>query len=188
MKLIVGLGNSGKEYKLTRHNVGFMVIEELARVKDIKFRANRRFKACTAEGVIENQTCYLAMPSTFMNLSGHSVRPIFNWLKIELDGILVIVDDISLPFGYIRLRPKGSDAGQKGLRSVIECLGTNEFSRMRIGIRGRENIRDCSKYVLERFTKKEKKILPDVLQRATEACECWVREGIDAAMNRYNRK
>ena len=188
MRLIVGLGNPGKEYNLTRHNVGFMVVEELAREHSFRLRPNRHFKAIITEGLIGRQNCYLVMPQTFMNLSGHSVRLIVNWLRIELGQILLIVDDISLPFGKIRIRPKGSDGGHKGLRAVIDCLGTNEFSRMRIGIMGRRNIKDTSMYVLDRFTKREQKVLPDILRRASQACECWVKEDVEVAMNRYNKK
>ena len=188
MKLIVGLGNPGKEYDLTRHNAGFMVVEELARESGIEFKKNRRFKALTAEGLIGSERCYLAMPQTFMNLSGHSARSIINWLKSEIDDILLVIDDVALPFGDIRIRPKGSDAGHKGLRSVIACLGTSEFSRMRIGIMGRDVIKDCSDYVLSGFTKKEQKLLPDILGRASRACECWVKEGVTTAMNKYNSR
>lgn len=190
MKLIVGLGNPGGEYSLTRHNLGFMVVEVVSRLNGLKFRSNRRFKTFTAEGLIGNEACYLAKPQTYVNLSGHSVRSIVKWLHITLDEILIVIDDISLPFGEVRIRPKGSDAGHKGLRSIIDCLGANEFSRMRIGILGREkeNIKDLSAYVLDRFTKKEQKVLPDILKRSSEACECWVKEGVKIAMNRYNSK
>ncbi|MFC1667638.1 aminoacyl-tRNA hydrolase [Candidatus Omnitrophota bacterium] len=186
MKLIVGLGNPGKEYSLTRHNTGFIVVEEMARFNDIKIKSKRRFKALTGEGQIEGEDCYLLMPQTFMNLSGHSVRSVVNWLKIDLNKILLILDDVALSFGDIRIKPKGSDAGHKGLRSVIDCLGTNEFSRMRIGILGRKTIRDHSRYVLDRFTRKEQKVLPGILKQTLSACECWVRQGVNAAMNRYN--
>ena len=188
MKLIVGLGNPGKEYSLTRHNAGFMVVEELAGLHSVKFRVNKRFKALTGEGLIGGERSYLAMPQTFMNLSGHSVRLIVNWLKVDLEDILLIIDDIALPFGSMRIRPKGTHAGHKGLRSVIDCMGTDEFSRMRIGIAGSRTIRDRSRYVLDRFTKREQKALPDILQRSSQACEYWVREGVAAAMNRYNKR
>ena len=188
MKLIVGLGNPGREYSFTRHNIGFMVIRGLAEEYKIKFKINRRFKAVTGEAFIEKENCYLAMPQTFMNLSGHAVRSIVNWLKVELDEILLVLDDIALPFGNIRIKPRGSDAGHKGLRSVIACLGTNEFSRMRIGILGRPKIKDYSRYVLSRFTKKEEKVLPDILGRSSEACGCWIKEGVDMTMNRFNSR
>jgi len=188
MKLIIGLGNPGREYTFTRHNIGFMVMEELAMANSIKWRSNRRFKILKGEGKIERVPSYLAMPQTFMNLSGNSVRPLVNWLKIDLKNILVIIDDVALPFGQIRLRPKGSDAGHKGLRSIIDCLGTNEFARMRIGIMGKDTARDLTKYVLTGFTKKEQKVLPDILKRSSQACECWVKEGIAKAMNQYNAR
>ncbi|MFC1624650.1 aminoacyl-tRNA hydrolase, partial [Candidatus Omnitrophota bacterium] len=142
MKLIVGLGNPGKEYTLTRHNVGFMVVEELARENRIEFGARHRFKARTTVGKIGGEDCCLAMPQTFMNLSGSSVRSIANFFKIKLDEILLIMDDIALPFGKVRIKPKGSSAGHKGLRSVIDCLGTEGLPRIRIGIMGRKNIKD----------------------------------------------
>ncbi len=186
MKLIVGLGHPGKPYKSTRHNMGFMVIEKLARLGNIRLKSSRRFKALTGEGLIGEERSYVAMPQTFMNLSGHSVRSFINWLKIELGDILLIVDEVALPFGKIRIRTKGTNAGHKGLRSTIDCLGTNEFSRMRIGIMGRRAVKDYSRYVLSGFTKKEQKALPDILDRASQACECWIREGVNTTMNRYN--
>ncbi len=188
MKLIVGLGNPGKQYRLTRHNIGFMIVEEMARLNSIKLRLNRRFKALTGEGIIGDGNCYLAMPQTLMNLSGNSVRLIVNWLRIDLDKILLIIDDIAFSFGDVRIRRKGSDAGHKGLGSIIDCLGSEEFSRMRVGIMGRKVVKDYSLYVLDRFTTREQKALPGILDRACKVCECWVREGIDAAMNKYNIK
>lgn len=188
MKLIVGLGNPGEDYKLTRHNIGFMVLEEFARLHGVEFRFNRRFNAFTAEAEAGNEAYYLVMPRTFMNLSGNSVQLIVNWFKVELQNILVVIDDITLPFGIIRVRSKGSDAGHKGLRSVIGCLGINEFPRMRVGINSGRDIRDVSKYVLGRFTKNEQKVLPDILKRAGEACECWLQKGVSAVMNKYNKK
>ena len=188
MKLIAGLGNPGPEYELTRHNVGFMTIKELAELNNIKLKPNRRFKAITGEGLIDGKRCYLAMPQTFMNLSGHSVRSIINWLKLELSEIMLIVDDIALPFGSIRMRPKGSDAGHNGLGSVITCLGSDDFSRMRIGIMGRDHIKDCSRYVLARFTKREQKALPDILERSSRACMCWAKEDMNMAMNKFNSR
>ena len=188
MKLIVGLGNPGREYTFTRHNVGFMVIEEVAMNNNIKWKSNKRFKVLEGEGKIKGERSYLAMPQTFMNLSGNSVRGVVNWLKINLKHVLVVIDDVSLPFGGIRLRSKGSSAGHKGLDSIISCLGTNEFARMRVGIMGEGASKDLSKYVLSGFTKKEQKSLPDILERSSLACECWVKEGIAKAMNKYNSK
>ena len=188
MKLIIGLGNPGAEYALTRHNIGFLVLEKFARANSIKFRINRRFNAFTGEGIIGRERVFLAMPQTFMNLSGNSARPILSWLKIEPGAMFVVMDDIALSFGAIRIRPKGSGGGHKGLNSIIDSISTQEFPRMRIGILGRKNIKDLSGYVLDRFTKAEQKILPDILDSATQACECWIKEGVHTAMNRYNQK
>ena len=187
MKLIVGLGNPGPEYALTRHNIGFLVLEELARAKGIKFKKNGRFNALVSEGIIKREKVFLAMPQTFMNLSGNSVRLMFNWLKIGSEDMFVVVDDIALPFGSIRIRPEGSSGGHNGLNSVIDSIGCQEFPRMRIGILGRKNVKGLSNYVLARFTKTEQKGLPEILRTASQACECWIREGVNATMNRFNK-
>ncbi len=186
MKLIVGLGNPGAEYALTRHNIGFLVLERFARINNIKFKINKRFNALTGEGAIGKEKTFLAMPQTFMNLSGHSVRAVLNWLKIDAYGMFVIVDDIALPFSTIRIRPKGSSGGHNGLNSIIDSISSQEFPRMRLGILGRKNIKNFSNYVLDRFTKTEQKNLPEILDRATQACGCWVRDGVEATMNRFN--
>ncbi len=187
MKLIVGLGNPGAEYALTRHNMGFLVLEKLARDNKIKFKASRRFNALTGEGNIDGEKAFLAMPQTFMNLSGHSVRAIINWLKIGSHEMFVVMDDIALPFGAIRIRPEGSSGGHNGLNSIIDSISTQEFPRMRIGILGRKNTKDLSSYVLDKFTKTEQKSLPEILDNASQACECWAGQGINPAMNKFNR-
>jgi len=187
MKLIVGLGNPGAEYVFTRHNMGFLVLENFARVNSIKFKINKRFNALVGEGVIGGEKAFLAMPQTFMNLSGNSVRPILNWLKIETDNMFVVVDDIALSFGAMRIKPKGSSGGHNGLNSIIDSISTHEFPRMRLGILGRKNIKDFSNYVLDKFTKAEQKSLPDILDSASQACEYWISQGVNAAMNKFNR-
>jgi len=188
MRLIVGLGNPGDGYKFTRHNAGFLVLEELARENGIKFKSNKRFKALTGEGGTGREKVFLAMPQTFMNLSGSSVRSMLHWLKIPTANVLVVVDDIALPFGSIRIRPQGSSGGHKGLGSIIDAISSQEFPRMRIGILRRKNIKDLSGYVLDRFTRAEQKKLPDILRAASGACACWIEEGVDAAMNKFNSK
>jgi PTH1 family peptidyl-tRNA hydrolase len=188
MKLLVGLGNPGEKYRLTRHNIGFLVIEACAKKHNIRLKFNRRFNALTGEGFAGKEARYILMPQTYMNMSGNSVRGALNWLKIKFENILVIVDDVALPFGAIRIRPKGSNGGHKGLLSIAECLATNEFPRMRIGIMGRNNIRNVPAYVLAPFTKAEQKLLPDIIERAAFACECWVGHGIERAMNQFNSK
>ncbi|MCX5692964.1 MAG: aminoacyl-tRNA hydrolase [Candidatus Omnitrophica bacterium] len=187
MKLIVGLGNPGDEYKLTRHNMGFLVLEEFARANDMKFKINRRFNALVSEGIIGREKAFLAMPQTFMNLSGNSVRSMLSWLKTETGDMFVVMDDIALPFGAIRIKPKGSSGGHNGLNSIIDFIGGQEFSRMRIGILGRKNVKDFSSYVLDRFTKAEQKNLPEILKTASQACECWIRKGVNTAMNKFNK-
>jgi PTH1 family peptidyl-tRNA hydrolase len=187
VKLIVGLGNPGAEYALTRHNMGFLVLEEFARANDIKFKINKRFNALVSEGVIGKEKVFLAMPQTFMNLSGNSARPMLNWLKTETDDLFVVMDDIALPFGAIRIKPKGSSGGHNGLNSIIDSVDGQGFPRMRMGVLGRRNVKDLSNYVLGRFTKAEQKNLPKILNIASQACECWIREGVNAAMNRYNK-
>jgi len=187
MKLIIGLGNPGDKYKLTRHNIGFLVLEEFARANSIRFKANRRFSALTGEGAVGGEKVLLAMPQTFMNLSGNSAGPMLNWLKLEAHDMFVVVDDIALPFGAIRIRPKGSSGGHNGLNSIIDSISVQDFPRMRLGILGRKNIKGLSSYVLGRFNKGEQKCLPEILDSASQACGCWIREGIEATMNRFNK-
>lgn len=186
MKFIFGLGNPGKEYVYTRHNIGFMVTERVADLQGVKFKLNKRFDAFVAQGLLKGNKYLIAKPQTFMNLSGHSVSSIIRWYDAGINDVLLIVDDISLPFGDIKIKAKGSDAGHKGLRSVVDHLGSNGFSRLKVGIKGREDIKDLSNYVLRSFTKTEQKILPDILDRSSSAVECWIREGVDQAMNQYN--
>ena len=188
MKLIVGLGNPGEEYKFTRHNIGFLVLEKFAKANNIKFKTSKRFNALIGEGHVGKEKAFLAMPQAFMNLSGHSVRPILNWLDIGYHDMFVIVDDIALPFGAIRIKPKGSSGGHNGLNSIIDSISMQEFPRMRLGVLGKKNIKDLSSYVLGKFTKAEQKNLPEVLDSAAQACEYWIGQGINAAMNKFNCK
>ena len=187
MKLIVGLGNPGEEYKLTRHNIGFLVLEKLAKANDIKFKFSKRFNALIGEGAIGREKTLLAMPQTYMNLSGHSVRAVLNWLKLKAENMFVVMDDIALPFGSIRIKPKGSSGGHNGLNSIIDSISTQEFPRMRLGILGKKNIKGLSSYVLGKFTKAEQKDLPEVLDSAAQACEYWIGQGVNAAMDKFNK-
>ncbi|MFH1782041.1 MAG: aminoacyl-tRNA hydrolase [Candidatus Omnitrophota bacterium] len=188
MKLIVGLGNPGEEYTLTRHNIGFLVVEDIARSNNLDLKKKKKFEGETGEGVIKGEMSIIFKPHTYMNLSGNSVHKLINWLSLDLNDLLVIFDDISLFFEDIRIRPKGSDGGHKGLRSIIDCLGTDEFSRIRVGIKGNKEISNYPRYVLNRFTKKEQIILPDIIKRTASACECWVKEGVEETMNTFNMK
>jgi PTH1 family peptidyl-tRNA hydrolase len=184
VKIVVGLGNPGREYASTRHNLGFMVVDELARRLATTERRNR-FRSELVEAFDGSEKVVLLKPSTYMNLSGSAVREAVNWYKVPIDNLLVVVDDIDLPFGSIRLRGRGGSGGHNGLRSIIAELGFDEFSRMRIGIgRGTGH---ATRQVLSRFTSDEERVLPEVLQAAADCVLEWERNGIINAMNRCNR-
>ncbi|NQT90582.1 MAG: aminoacyl-tRNA hydrolase [Candidatus Omnitrophica bacterium] len=186
MRLIAGLGNPGKRYINTRHNIGFRVIEELAAADHLKLKKRLFDRKMMAEISIEGEPSVLMQPLTFMNLSGGCIADYVNYRKIPLDNILVICDDINLSLGQIRIRPQGSAGGHNGLESAISRLKTEDFPRLRIGVGPGEAVDDLSDYVLSDFKKDE---LPEVsfaIQRAAEVCGCWVREGIDKAMSQYN--
>lgn len=186
-KLIVGLGNPGLAYRSTRHNIGFAAVERLARENRFFFKLNRSFKSLIASGKIKNLNVCLALPQTFMNLSGEAVVSIVRKKHIPLSDILIVSDDVALPLGTIKIKPRGSDGGHKGLASCIEKLGTREIPRLRIGI-GREDKTTLTDFVLSRFDKSEEPVLNKALLRAVEAIEVWTDEGIDACMNRFNIK
>ena len=184
MKIVVGLGNPGREYAATRHNLGFMVADELARRLAATERRTR-FRSDLVEVIDGTQKIILLKPRTYMNLSGSAVREAVNWYKAPLDDLLVVVDDIDLPFGSIRLRARGGSGGHNGLKSIISELGFNTFSRLRIGIgRGPGHARH---QVLSRFTSDEERVLPAILEAAADCVLEWERSGIISAMNRCNR-
>jgi peptidyl-tRNA hydrolase, PTH1 family len=184
VKIVVGLGNPGRDYAATRHNLGFMVVDELARRLAAAERRNR-FRSDLVEVFDGGEKVVLLKPRTYMNLSGSAVREAVNWYKTPLDDLLVVVDDIDLPFGSIRLRAKGGAGGHNGLKSIIAELGIDSFSRLRIGI-GR-GPGPATRQVLSRFTSDEERVLPDVLQSAADCVLEWERNGIINAMNRCNR-
>jgi len=180
IKLVIGLGNPGRLYQRTRHNLGFIVLSHLAKKKGLKF--NRKY--CQSR-IAEGEGIILAKPYTYVNLSGKSAKALLQRLSLSPEEMLVICDDVALPWGRIRIRKKGSDGGHNGLRSIIKELGTEEFPRLRIGI-GKEGIRDLVEYVLGEFGKEEREILEKVLPVAVQAVECILEEGIESAMNKYN--
>ena len=184
VKIVVGLGNPGREYAATRHNLGFMVVDELARRLAASERRNR-FRSDLVEVFDGGEKVVLLKPRTYMNLSGSAVREAVNWYKTPLDDLLVVVDDIDLPFGSIRLRARGGSGGHNGLGSIIAELGLDGFSRMRIGI-GR-GTGQATRQVLSRFTSDEERVLPGVVQAAADCVLEWERNGIINAMNRCNR-
>ena len=190
-KLVVGLGNPGKEYEGTRHNIGFAVLDRLAEKFGCSFRKKSRFSAMIAEAVAgEAGKVVLAKPQTYMNRSGAAVNALLQWLKIEPAQLLVVVDDADLPLGQIRLRLAGGSGGHNGLRSIIETLGGNEeFARLRIGIgRSAPLGADISGHVLGRFATAERELAGEAVAVAVEAMECCLREGLTEAMNQFNRK
>lgn len=185
MKLVVGLGNPGRKYDGTRHNIGYDVVAELAR-RAAAAKPKTRFQGDTAEISLGQQSALLLTPNTFMNLSGNSVGAAIDFYKLPLEDLLVICDDWNLPVAALRLRAKGSAGGQKGLADVIRRLGTEEFARLRIGIGSPPEKWDPSEYVLSRFAKNELDDMKISVAKAADACVVWANEGIDAAMNRYN--
>ena len=183
--LIVGLGNPGPEYAKTRHNLGFMLADVLAE----RLRAVVKREECRAligRGIIENQTVELAKPQTYMNLSGESVACLVQKEGRSIESLIVVSDDLAIPFGTIRVRPKGTHGGQNGLRSIIESLGTQEFMRVRIGIQPEHPVSDAKRFVLDNFAKGDVETVEKVLEMAADAVETIIRDGVDAAMQRFN--
>ena len=183
--LIVGLGNPGREYRLNRHNIGFRAIDRLAQVWGITL-GNVRNKALIGQGLRGEVRVILAKPQTFMNLSGQSVAPLLRFYKIPLEKMLVIYDDLDLPLGTLRLRENGGSAGHKGMTSIIEQLGFNDFPRLRLGIgrpAGRMPVED---YVLQNFTEKEEDLLSTLLDRSVEAVDVFIKNGVNVAMTQFN--
>ena len=188
MKLIVGLGNPGREYEMTRHNLGFMLIDRLfERAGGRRFRDESNAKV--AELTLGNQRVLLAKPQTFMNLSGDAVRPL---LERHCDGspanLLVTCDDVALPFGMIRVRARGSAGGQKGLKSIIERLGTQEFARVRLGVRPDHALGDLSSFVLSPIRKRDVEKLDQALDRGADAIEMFLKDGVAQAMASFNER
>jgi PTH1 family peptidyl-tRNA hydrolase len=185
--LIVGLGNPGSEYASHRHNVGFQVVQALASAHSLTFARRRRAKARVAEGRIGLRQVLLAKPQTFMNLSGKAVGRLSRTHEIPSECILVIYDDLDLPLGRLRLRPEGGSGGHQGMHSIIEALGTRAFPRLRVGIDRPPGNMDPANYVLQPFTEQEAALAGEAVERAVAAVECWLSEGIVAAMDRFNR-
>jgi PTH1 family peptidyl-tRNA hydrolase len=188
VKLIAGLGNPGRRYAGSRHNVGYLVVDELARRWRIDAaRHERRCEGLLAEGSAAGQRVLLLKPTTFMNLSGRSVAAVWRFYKLALADVLIVHDDLDLPVGQIRLRAVGSAGGHKGLLDILRHLGSPEVPRLRIGI-GKVHQAATVEYVLSRFEPQEREIIEQALGRAADAVDCWLRDGIDAAMNAFNRK
>ena len=184
-RLIVGLGNPGREYADTRHNVGFMVIDRLAASASAIFRTEKKWQAHVATARVGGLDAWLCKPQTYMNLSGESVSAMASFYKVEPRDVLVVLDDLALPLGRLRLRESGSSGGQNGLKNILLHLGTQNVPRIRIGIGSGA---DASGHVLGKFTLAERPEVEEALANAAEAVKFAQSEGFAAAMNRYNQQ
>jgi PTH1 family peptidyl-tRNA hydrolase len=183
--LLIGLGNPGREYRDSRHNAGFMLIDRLAvrlNAQGLKVQS----KAVVTTAQFEERKIMLAKPQTYMNLSGQSAQGLLNFYKIPMENMLIAHDDLDIPFGTIRIRPKGGPGGQGGMASTIQQLGTKDFPRLRIGIGRPPGRMDPAAYVLQNFTREEMKSISGIIDRAADAALEFVRNGLNAAMNKYN--
>lgn len=187
MYIIVGLGNPGSKYEGSRHNVGFASVDMLAQKQNIAMDFLRHDAVC-GKGVIEGNKVILAKPQTFMNLSGKSVSELVNFYKAGTDGLIVIYDDIDLPPGQLRIRKKGSAGGHNGIKSIIERLGTDEFTRIKVGVGSKPAGWDLADYVLGHFAKEQEALMEDAYETAAKACVDIILNGADFAMNKYNAK
>ena len=188
MKLVIGLGNPGPRYAESRHNIGYLVVDELARrwAADVS-RYDRDFEGLIGEAQAEGQRVLLLKPMTFMNLSGRSVAAVRRFYKLATQDVLVIYDDLDLPVGQLRVRAGGSAGGHRGMTDVLQQLATDEVPRVRIGI-GKVHPSATVEYVLSRFEPDERPLMEAALTTAADAATCWLRAGIDAAMNQFNRR
>jgi PTH1 family peptidyl-tRNA hydrolase len=186
VKLVVGLGNPGRRYQATRHNIGFAVADALARRLDTEFEHGRS-NALTARVGRGAGAILVVKPLTMMNLSGEAVGALASFYKVDPSDIIVMADDVNLPLGRLRLRARGSAGGHNGFKSIIGCLGTDAFPRLRVGV-GRGDVRrDLADHVLATFDDDERDEVTNAIARAADAVETFLAEGIEAAMNRYNR-
>jgi len=186
VKLIVGLGNPEKQYEYTRHNLGFLVLMALAKKNDLKYKKSVLTQAVEVKLTLDGEHCSLMMPLTYMNHSGGAVKQWVDKNKLVLDDILIVCDDLALNFGQMRLRPSGTAGGHNGIKSIIEHLGTKDFTRLRLGIGQPHPSQDAADYVLSNFTSGERKLLPDFINEAVACVTSWVAQGTTATMNQFN--
>ncbi len=188
-QLIVGLGNPGIKYAQTRHNIGFDLLDSLAKRWQISFSDRKQFQGIYGEGIGRNNTkIRLLKPQTFMNLSGQSVRATIDWFKLPPESVLVVYDDLDLPLGKIRLRLSGSAGGHNGMKSIISHLGTQKFPRVRIGIGKSAGEKDTISHVLGKFSETEKPVINEVIYLVNDAIEVSLKQGMEQAMNLYNNR
>lgn len=187
-QLIVGLGNPGAKYDQTRHNIGFAAIDMLSRTWQIPLSEHRKFQGFFGEGVVAKQKLRLLKPTTFMNLSGQSIRAVTDWYKLPPEAVLVIYDDMDLPIGKLRLRQSGSAGGHNGMKSTIAHLNSQNFPRLRIGIGSPNGDKAVVSHVLGRFSATEDRAMVEVLKLVVDAIELSLKQGIPKAMSLYNNR
>ena len=185
MKLVVGLGNPGEKYSDTRHNIGFLIVDRLARRHDIVVDRIKN-KSLIGKGIVTGERVMMAKPQTFMNLSGEAVKPLFSYIDIETEDVIVIHDDLDLDFGRIRIKSGGGHGGHNGIRSIISHLGSREFIRVRVGIGKPPPRWNVSDYVLSPFSADEREYLHHILEKSADAVEAIINDGALKAMNRFN--
>lgn len=185
MKCIIGLGNPGRKYDNTRHNIGFMAVDHLAESMGIEL-SNKKFKAEYGAGYVNGERVMLVKPLTFMNLSGEAVRPLIDYYKIDVEDILVLYDDLDIPVGHLRLRQKGSGGGHNGIKSLNQHLGTQKYKRIRMGIDRPEPGVSVVNYVLGKFPKSDAGILEKVIQTTDDACTAFITKDFQDVMTQYN--
>jgi PTH1 family peptidyl-tRNA hydrolase len=184
--LIVGLGNPGRDYMQTRHNIGFLVVDEIAKRLGVKFSRSQS-KALITNGRYNGHKIILAKPQNFMNLSGYATQSLLKFYKLNPNHLLVAYDDVDLPFGSIRMKPFGGSGGHKGMASIIEQIGSKEFPRIRMGVGRPPGYKQAANYVLKPFSKDETEFLSGFLEQGVDASLAFIREGINHAMTNYNR-
>jgi len=187
VKIIVGLGNPGISYRMTRHNIGFQGVDRLAKINHISIRT-KRFKSLYGTGWIDSQQVILAKPMTFMNRSGEAVKKAADFFHLGIEDLIVVHDDLDLPFGKLRFKQRGGDGGHQGIRSIIESMGGNNFLRLKVGIGRPPEGMEPAEYVLEVFNKIEESRLDQILFQAAESLKIMLLEGLETAMNRFQKK
>ena len=187
MKIIVGLGNPGTEYRMSRHNIGFQVMDRIAQINHISIRT-RRFNSLYGTGWIDSQQVILAKPMTFMNRSGEAVQKATHFFRLGMEDLIVVHDDLDLPFGRLRFKRRGGDGGHQGVRSIIEGMGGNNFLRLKVGVGRPSQGQDPADYVLEAFDGIEQPLLNQILPLAAESVKVLLLEGLEKAMNQFQKR
>ncbi len=187
MKIIVGLGNPGTQYRMSRHNIGFQVVDRIAQISHISVRT-RRFSSAYGTGCIDSRQVILFKPMTFMNRSGEAVKKATDFFHLGMEDLVVVHDDLDLPFGRLRFKRRGGDGGHQGIRSIIERMGGNNFLRLKVGIGRPPQGLDAADYVLETFDRIEQSLLDQILPQAAESLKVMLLEGLESAMNQFQKK